>query len=527
MNNKKGKKAKNKNKDIPNQKNKNKKHKNNKNKKNKRKSKNKDVNIKESNNNGSQISINDEKTNVSESINLNLFLIKNDNLWQDIVKEIYNIEPNININRLLLKADTLKPINSFAAFCRHEYNELDVENIEGRANVKYNKIKNICFNKWSTMSKEQKKPYIKESEDMLIKYEKTVAILKKYLFLGINSKKNDITEFDFYLLDEIINDQNNLKRSQILQKAIDEWENNLEDKIKDKYTNIKNKIFECVDKLDNINYLNSQDLYIKEKCEENINENISINERIVKYKNAWKRLAYDKKITYIKKAMIENLKNEVLLNIKDVINNQIIYKHSFQPINLFKYELRELYMIKRGFNVSELWNNLDENIKELYIMKCHRLNLVRKYNNSIVLNKRKYQKKKKKKDKNIINNSLITNISQFLEGEEILSQQENIEDDNSINNNSNNSNNSSNNNSKNNNNINTNINNNINLESIINSLDEIENINIGKNKIDANRNPVYNDIEKFISDEFIKEQNNKNNSINFDSKGNKNNIKLN
>ena len=334
MNNKKGKKAKNKNKDIPNQKNKNKKHKNNKNKKNKRKSKNKDVNIKESNNNGSQISINDEKTNVSESINLNLFLIKNDNLWQDIVKEIYNIEPNININRLLLKADTLKPINSFAAFCRHEYNELDVENIEGRANVKYNKIKNICFNKWSTMSKEQKKPYIKESEDMLIKYEKTVAILKKYLFLGINSKKNDITEFDFYLLDEIINDQNNLKRSQIFQKAIDEWENNLDDKIKDKYTNIKNKIFKYVDKLDNINYLNSQDLYIKEKCEENINENISINERIVKYKNEWKRLAYDKKITYIKKAMIENLKNEVLLNIKDVINNQIIYKHSFQPITL-------------------------------------------------------------------------------------------------------------------------------------------------------------------------------------------------
>ena len=243
MNNKKGKKAKNKNKDIPNQKNKNKKHKNNKNKKNKRKSKNKDINIKESNNNDSQISINDEKTNVSESINLNLFLIKNDNLWQDIVKEIYNIEPNININRLLLKADTLKPINSFAAFCRHEYNELDVENIEGRANVKYNKIKNICLNKWSTMAEEQKKPYIKESEDMLIKYEKTVAILKKYLFLEINSKKKDITEFDFYLLDEIINDQNNLKRSQILQKAIDEWENNLDDKIKDKYTNIKNKIF--------------------------------------------------------------------------------------------------------------------------------------------------------------------------------------------------------------------------------------------------------------------------------------------
>ena len=133
------------------------------------------------------------------------------------------------------------------------------------------------------------------------------------------------------------------------------------------------------------------DLYIKENYEENKNKE--------EYEKEWNSLVITKKHIYIKKANIENIKNEILINIKEVISDKIEIKQQFEPIKLFKDDLIELYDININSDISELWDNLEDNIKELYKIKCHRLNLMIYNKNEMI----KKKNNKKNYDKNLNN----------------------------------------------------------------------------------------------------------------------------
>ena len=328
-----------------------------------------------------------EKQNLPEKMNIDLLPIKYDKLWQDIIKDIYNIDSNTNLDDILKNININTPVKSYVIFSKHELSKLNFEDSIGKFNVR----KNELAIKWNNMTDKEKIPYEKKSGEACSNYNKNMAVINKYLFLGINSfKKKNISEFDFYVLDDIIKDDKNRLKEHMVKKAKKKWET-INNKIKNNYINIKNKILKYLNNLEKIELITGLDLYIKENYEENKNKE--------EYEKEWNSLVITKKHIYIKKANIENIKNEILINIKEVISDKIEIKQQFEPIKLFKDDLIELYDININSDISELWDNLEDNIKELYKIKCHRLNLMIYNKNEMI----KKKNNKKNYDKNLNN----------------------------------------------------------------------------------------------------------------------------
>ena len=333
-------------------------------------------------------SINEKgKKNLIENIDIDLLPIKYDKLWQDIIKDIYNIDSAVNLDDILKNINIDEPVNSYFIFSKHELSKFNFEESIDKFNIK----KSELVNKWNNMTDKEKIPYELKSGENCSNYNKNMALINKYLFLGINCfKKKNISEFDFYLLDDIIKDDKNRLKEHMITKAKKKWEI-VNNKIKNNYINIKNKILKYLNNLENIEARTGLDLYIKENFEENKNKE--------EYEKEWDSLLINKKHIYIQKAYIENIKNEILLNIKEVIKDKIEIKKQFEPLKLFKDDLIELYEINTNDDISELWDNLEENIKELYKIKSHRLNLMI-YNKNAMIKKKK---DKKNYDKNLNN----------------------------------------------------------------------------------------------------------------------------
>ena len=328
-----------------------------------------------------------EKQNLPEKMDIDLLPIKYDKLWQDIIKDIYNIDSNTNLDDILKNININTPVKSYVIFSKHELSKLNFEDSIGKFNVR----KNELAIKWNNMTDKEKIPYEKKSGEACSNYNKNMAVINKYLFLGINSfKKKNISEFDFYVLDDIIKDDKNRLKEHMVKKAKKKWET-INNKIKNNYINIKNKILKYLNNLEKIELITGLDLYIKENYEENKNKE--------EYEKEWNSLVITKKHIYIKKANIENIKNEILINIKEVISDKIEIKQQFEPIKLFKDDLIELYDININSDISELWDNLEDNIKELYKIKCHRLNLMIYNKNEMI----KKKNNKKNYDKNLNN----------------------------------------------------------------------------------------------------------------------------
>ena len=328
-----------------------------------------------------------EKQNLPEKMNIDLLPIKYDKLWQDIIKDIYNIDSNTNLDDILKNINIDTPVKSYVIFSKHELSKLNFEDSIDKFNVR----KNELAIKWNNMTDKEKIPYEKKSGEACSNYNKNMAVINKYLFLGINSfKKKNISEFDFYVLDDIIKDDKNRLKEHMVTKAKKKWET-INNKIKNNYINIKNKILKYLNNLEKIELITGLDLYIKENYEENKNKE--------EYEKEWNSLVITKKHIYIKKANIENIKNEILINIKEVISDKIEIKQQFEPIKLFKDDLIELYDININSDISELWDNLEDNIKELYKIKCHRLNLMIYNKNEMI----KKKNNKKNYDKNLNN----------------------------------------------------------------------------------------------------------------------------
>ena len=328
-----------------------------------------------------------EKQNLPEKMDIDLLPIKYDKLWQDIIKDIYNIDSNTNLDDILKNININTPVKSYVIFSKHELSKLNFEDSIDKFNVR----KNELAIKWNNMTDKEKIPYEKKSGEACSNYNKNMAVINKYLFLGINSfKKKNISEFDFYVLDDIIKDDKNRLKEHMVTKAKKKWET-INNKIKNNYINIKNKILKYLNNLEKIELITGLDLYIKENYEENKNKE--------EYEKEWNSLVITKKHIYIKKANIENIKNEILINIKEVISDKIEIKQQFEPIKLFKDDLIELYDININSDISELWDNLEDNIKELYKIKCHRLNLMIYNKNEMI----KKKNNKKNYDKNLNN----------------------------------------------------------------------------------------------------------------------------
>ena len=129
-----------------------------------------------------------EKQNLPEKMNIDLLPIKYDKLWQDIIKDIYNIDSNTNLDDILKNINIDTPVKSYVIFSKHELSKLNFEDSIDKFNVR----KNELAIKWNNMTDKEKIPYEKKSGEACSNYNKNMAVINKYLFLGINSFKKKI-----------------------------------------------------------------------------------------------------------------------------------------------------------------------------------------------------------------------------------------------------------------------------------------------------------------------------------------------
>ena len=367
---------------------------------------------------------------LKDDIELTDLTINYDYMWQDIIKSLYDIDKEINIDYIIkdINLDIMR--EPYVLYLREKYQE------HGKVNTykEYIKIRNKFEYDWNNNIVD-KNYYIKKYNQLKSVYDRNMAIVTKYLFLYKDFiNKLDNKPFNMYFIDQIIINNGKDDIEVIKDLAKTNWDNN-QNNIKNKYKKMNEKINKYINNNKDKVYISGLTLFIKEK----INSSDKLKNKEVRYfKNLWKKLNYNQKKQYINKAKIENIKNEVLLNVNELSSDKIEISQRNNPYQIFRKEFRDLDYVRTISNCREKFNNLDNYLKGLYDIKCHRFNLINSYKK--IINKEKNRLKNKPTIKQEINNSKekkneINAEKNIINKKENNNSQINIINDNQINDN--------------------------------------------------------------------------------------------
>ena len=176
-----------------------------------------------------------------------------------IMSNLYDEE---YVNKLLLNFNFVKPKTLFDIYIKERFK--DNEDLYNR-NIYIKKKEPLFLEKYNTFVDD----YNNLSEDELIKYNliyeeenfnylRSIEILKKYIFKGVDGNiKIKATAFHLFLNDEIINGlENGSNVNSITNKAFKKWEN-LDPSLKQKYYLKKKYNDSFLDIVQNYNKINS------------------------------------------------------------------------------------------------------------------------------------------------------------------------------------------------------------------------------------------------------------------------------
>lgn len=376
----------------------------------------------------------EEDDNLLKNFIIKLLTIKKDYLWQDIIKEIYNIDKNYKINNIISDINLTQPYNSFLIFKSQKYEEKRNNNNNNKITITFEEMEKEIKKEWSEKTENEKIKYREGAKKLRNIYLKNLAVINKYLFMGNDFiNKTKLTEYNLYLRDEIIKNYKNDKTiDEIKLEAENNWKNN-ENYLQKNYNDIKEKITKYNNILNKIEKIEGIDIFTKDKIE----KYKLYNKKYIK--KQWKKLSDKERMIYNNNAMIKNLKNEVLLNIKEIILNKLKKKKRKYPMDIFKGEIKELY--GKHINIENLWNKLDEDIKQLYINKCKRINLIIEYKSLIFKknNKKIYSVVDVDKENNCshLNNESNKNKKITIKKKRIINKKMNEKNENKVENNKN------------------------------------------------------------------------------------------
>jgi len=216
------------------------------------------------------------------------------------------------------------PLNSFFIYFNENKNEINADEYK---NNKFIEIRKKMITNWKKLSDEEKAPYIKKQNEEIKRYE----IIRKYLLLEkvyLDNKKE--VGYDLFLNDEIINCRNqNISINKVKNIAKTKWDLNFEN-IKQKYTEIKKNLLNYIQNLNKVSEITGFDIFNSEK------RNICKTKWLSIIKKEWKNLEEEIRLKYNSQAIIENIKNEYALNLKEIINNNINKKNRINPFDLLK-----------------------------------------------------------------------------------------------------------------------------------------------------------------------------------------------
>ena len=302
--------------------------------------------------------------NLNDNFPLVNEFINNANKWQDIVKELYDINVDENLDNYFNNVDLLHYENS------KEYYDVS---------FKYDQIRHQIS--WEQLSNDFKFKVYKEFYLLNNKYYYDIAVVNKYLFLGINPENptQAVSAFNLFKNDKIIELYKQNKYISFNKKLFDKFEkdfNNILDK--SYYVDTAKKISNFLYKNLNVKELKPAHIYSKETL--NYDETYNYpnkNNKFAEILKSYKLLPDDIKYEYKVKSIIYNLENERVINIGQMykLNYNTDIKYSNYGFELFCNDINRDYNIDNDDFLNEIWDYLQEEDKEKYHSKCKRIQL--------------------------------------------------------------------------------------------------------------------------------------------------------
>ena len=307
---------------------------------------------------------NNNITNLDISLSLNL--IKLDYHWQDFLKDLYQIDYDLDdILKNIQLVNYNNPIDYFL-YLKSRYNKL--------IDIEYNNLSKEDINYINDQLKLVNKRYLYD-----------ITIVNKFLFLNVNKDflSFKVTAKELYYNDTIIE---NLGRTLLIDDTMLNKENiyneynNLSTIKKNYYENLSYQINIIIFSAFNYHKHIGSNIFTSLKYQELNNNNnkeikITTNEII----KLWSNLNEDIKQYYNIIGYESNIYNQCFLYL-----NKLSKANSKTNINFkrtgkyqFSYELDKYDNIRH--NINYIWNNISNNLKNKYIIKAHRLNLVDRF----------------------------------------------------------------------------------------------------------------------------------------------------
>ena len=294
-----------------------------------------------------------------------------------------NNEQTIDEDKLdeILENITLKPPkNYFAIYSVEKYNEQKAKNKNFNENfVLFNRE---CTLKWAKMDDEEKAIYKQKAEEEKKRYQYEIEIIRHYLFKDYNENiRSPPTAYSLFVSERMMEGfEQNLDPTEVKKNAKIDWKKmSAEEKLV--YTQKKKENDNFFEKAKNIKKVNGVSMFFQKVIEMAKIKNETI-PTLIEVTSSWKVLPSNIKKKFEKYAESINEEREKLRDIYEIVNG--IKPKS--PCGAYKIFLQEQFKnknIKNTEEAKELWNELNDDEKEKYLKKAHRIQLAYKYKKMI------------------------------------------------------------------------------------------------------------------------------------------------
>ena len=271
-----------------------------------------------------------------------------------------------------------RPKSAYTIYCKEKFEEYKKE----ATNPNFILFSRECSPKWAQLPDEEKDIYIKKYEEERNKYLYEVEIVRHYLFKDYNDVVQcSITPYKLFLNERMIEGfEKNLDPKDVKISASKDWKS-MPIKEKKIYKNRKEENDNFFEKVKKLKKVSGISLFIQKVIEMAKKKDEPI-PKLEEIKDGWKELPLSMKTKFKKYAQSINEEREKLNDIFELING-IKPRLPSGPYSIFikeKLKENEINDLNEG---KKLWKQLNEDEKEIYLKKAHRLKLAYQYKKMI------------------------------------------------------------------------------------------------------------------------------------------------
>lgn len=291
------------------------------------------------------------------------------------------------IDEIMENIDLKRPRTAYTHFCLDEVEKFKKKNKDKKIVLKT--FSRECANKWAELSNKEKKEYNEKFEEDKSKYKADLEKVRHYLFKDYNDVVHGPPTAYRIFLNEKLREgfDKNLDPKEIKAKASREWRMMDADQ-RQVYQERKKENDDWFEKARHTKKVNALSIFIQQAIKAAKEKNRDP-PTLAQIAPAWKELKKPEKQKYKKFADDINEERERLYDLYELVNG-IKPK---RPAGAFRVFLQEKAKEKALHSLAEgrdMWNQLSEDEKNVYLKKAHTCRVAYKYKKMI------YNKKIKK-----------------------------------------------------------------------------------------------------------------------------------